>query len=295
MEKHDLTLVILAAGMGTRFGGDKQLASLGPNGETMLELSLSSAYKAGFRQSVLVIRPELEAELTTRLNEYLPADFTYQFCYQNLKDLPLETELDVSHRTKPWGTAHALYSARQCVRSSMAVINADDYYGDSAFELLVIGLTADTQNWMMVAYPLALTLSENGGVNRGVCDVKQGQLLEVNEWFDITANGKDDTLTGMKSGMRHRIAADTPVSMTCWGFHHNIFTDLNESLQSFALEYGKDLQKECFLPDVVQGAINKGQKLNVATATNLWLGVTYPEDAALVKAKLLKWADGANT
>lgn len=187
-----LTLVIMAAGLGSRFGGDKQLTGFGPNGETLLELSILSASRAGFLTVVLIIRPELEPALEaifyTCLNEKLPADFSYDFCYQSMKDLPvaaLEACFDVSHRVNPWGTAHALWCARDKVKGKMAVINADDYYGDTAFELLVAGLNDLTSDWMLVAYPLLLTLSAYGGVNRGVCLVKDERLLEITEWTGI--------------------------------------------------------------------------------------------------------------
>ncbi len=170
-ENEALTLVIMAAGLGSRFGGDKQLAALGPNDETMLELAIVSACRAGFSGVVLVIRPELESDIEALfngcLNDKLDAGFSYDFCYQAMDDLPeaaLAHLSDVNHREKPWGTAHALWSAREKVKGRMAVINADDYYGDTAFELLASGLNESKEDWMLVAYPLSLTLSEHGGL-----------------------------------------------------------------------------------------------------------------------------------
>lgn len=281
----ELTLVIMAAGMGSRFGGDKQLANLGPKGETMLELSLKSAYQAGFRRAVLVIRPELESTLATQLAEVMPADFDYHFCYQQLDDLPVT--VDISHRSKPWGTAHALYAARHLVTGPLAVINADDYYGDSAFIALAEGL-AKGDEWLMVAYPLNRTLSEFGGVNRGVCQVTDNRLSSVAEWLDIRL--EQDKLTGDLDGQRLPISQDAPVSMTCWGFRANIFPALEEALTEFATASAHLEKSECFLPTVVQTAIDAGQSVAVAVAQDNWLGVTYPEDAAWVKTKLMELA-----
>ncbi|MGI2259719.1 nucleotidyltransferase family protein [Shewanella sp. GXUN23E] len=281
----NLTLVIMAAGMGSRFGGDKQLANLGPNGETMLALSLKSAYRAGFRRAVLVIRPELEATLTTQLAGLLPADFACHFCFQRLDDLPVA--VDISHRTKPWGTAHALYAARHLVKGPMAVINADDYYGDSAFVALADGL-ATGDEWLMVAYPLYRTLSEFGGVNRGVCQVTDGRLESVVEWLNIRQ--EQGVLSGELNGLRLNISKDAPVSMTCWGFRANIFPLLEQALSDFARHHAGQEKSECFLPSVVQSAIDAGQKVAISVAQENWLGVTYPEDAAWVKEQLMELA-----
>lgn len=303
IEDSSLTLVIMAAGLGSRFGGNKQLASLGPNGETMLELSTVSAYKAGFSRVVLVIRPELESELeqlfVDRIRPSVSPEFECCFCYQSIQDLPetlLRQGFDVSHRRKPWGTAHALWSARHQVKGLMAVINADDYYGDSAFELLANGLKASPQNWMLVAYPIELTLSEHGGVNRGVCQVKGNVLQGVSEWTDIRQEPQG--LTGEFNGVRAKLDTSTPVSMTCWGFASNIFTVIESELTRFILKQGAEGQSECYLPAVVQQYIDvqktqsqhPGAKpelqICVDTAQEPWFGVTYPQDVAWVKEKL---------
>lgn len=283
MRDQKLTLVILAAGLGSRFGGDKQLANLGPNNETMLELSLLSAYKAGFQKAVLVIRPELESALNSRLKTVLPQNFDYQFCYQNIDDLPLL--INTCHRQKPWGTAHALYAARKQVKGAMAVINADDYYGDDAFLLLANELM-NSRHWTMVAYPINHTLSEFGGVNRGICEIQNNQLINIAEWTNIAIDINKQTLFGTNNNHRQMLPADTLVSMTCWGFQQNIFTILSEYLSNFILLYGDQTSKECYLPDVVQFALEQQQKLVVKSTTENWLGVTYPEDALMVKSKL---------
>lgn len=301
-----LTLVIMAAGLGSRFGGDKQLAALGPNGETMLQLALRSAIKAGFARAVLVIRPELESEICRQLSDFLPSGFEWHLCYQTLDDLPQPVSArqtgDItkrhSNRQKPWGTAHALWSARHLVDGPMAVITADDYYGDHAFVQLAEGLRQHPNEWMMVAWPLGLTLSEHGGVNRGLCEVNgKDYLTSVQEWLDIRQGTHG--LEGELQGERLPIAADALVSMTCWGFSANIFAALELGLRRFLATYGDDLKAECYLPAIVQNAIEQPdpepcqqqqnlatRSVRVETAREAWLGVTYPQDAARVKQQL---------
>jgi NDP-sugar pyrophosphorylase family protein len=297
----DLTLVILAAGLGTRFGGDKQLAALGPNGETMLALSLQSAHRAGFTKAVLVIRPELVDTLDMLLAGKLPDGFTCDYCMQSLDDLPASVMhyADLDSRKKPWGTAHALWSARKQVVGPMAVINADDYYGDSAFTLLAEGLLNSLDDWMMVAYPINLTLSDNGGVNRGLCEVDNGKLVDVAEWLDIQSYSTG--LVGTYAGKQTAIDNNALVSMTCWGFKTDIFDVIETELTRFIIEHGRLPKSECYLPSVVQARLQQGaishphidgstgrRSVYVSVAQESWYGVTYPEDAEWVKQKLLE-------
>jgi len=253
----------------------------------MLVLSIQSAIRSGFKRAVLVVRPELEEELRELLIRFLPADFEYHFCYQSLTDLPAEAQLaDVSHRLKPWGTAHALWCARASVNGPMAVINADDFYGDSAFASLAKGLIARPNDWMMVAYPIELTLSEHGGVNRGLCQVEQGQLRSVAEWLNIQA--QDHGFIGEGPEGLAPLPSQSLVSMTCWGFSPSIFDVIKRELIDFIEQQGQLPKSECYLPAVVQVGIEQGVPVFVDVASEPWLGVTYPQDTVWVKQKLME-------
>ncbi|QYJ93465.1 NTP transferase domain-containing protein [Shewanella spartinae] len=292
-----LTLVIMAAGLGSRFGGDKQIAELGPKGETMLQLSIASAIEAGFSAAVIVTRAELIPSIQARLAG-LQSHFALHFCVQQLTDLPVPSgesangtnlEALASNRTKPWGTAHALWSARKFVSGPMAVINADDYYGDQAFALLAQGFKRRPTRWQMVAYPLKETLSDHGGVNRGICVTQDNLLISVEEWLNIAWQG--DNLVGSHQGRQGNLAPEAMASMTCWGFTPDIFDLLGEALVEFVTQQGHKADSECYLPAVVQAALTgeaKAKQVFVSQTPDTWLGVTYPQDIDWVKQKLME-------
>ncbi|MBV7315391.1 NTP transferase domain-containing protein [Shewanella sp. NIFS-20-20] len=282
-----LTLVVLAAGLGSRFGGDKQLAALGPQGESLLLLSMMSAQQAGFTRAVLVIRPEIETAVA-RMLAPIEASMEIVFVYQDLDDMPLADA--GGDRVKPWGTAQALFAARHVVTGPMAVVTADDFYGQLAFSVMATALANATSDWHMVAYQLDHTLSEHGGVNRGICQVSHGTLERVQEWVNIEATATG--LVGDYQGQTLALANDVPVSMTFWGFTPAIFPCLTHALTEFIKHHGQSLTAECYLPDVVQTAIDNGQVLRVWPTTDKWLGVTYPQDAHRVRTSLMEyWGD----
>lgn len=268
-------LVVLAAGMGSRFGGDKQLAILGNTGRTLLHFSAMDAYQAGVRKLVLVIRPELISPLQEQVLLHLPTDLQVVLVVQNPADLP--AGLVVETRKKPWGTAHALWCARNAVANEpMIVINADDYYGAKAMQLLVQHFSHPTPDWAMVAFPLSRTLSAHGGVNRGVCVVTNHYLQSVEEYCQITQ--QDAKLVGNNNAATQvELHANQPVSMNIWGFTPAIMSQLEQALVAFFQARPAD-KIECYLPAVVDNALQQQQQLVVYLSDERWFGVTYPAD-----------------
>lgn len=282
-------LVVLAAGMGSRFGGDKQLAQLGSTGRTLLHFSVMDAYNAGVRHVVLVIRAALTAALEQQVLPHFPANLTVQLVLQQGDDLP--SGVQVQPRDKPWGTAHALWCAREAVQHSpMIVINADDYYGSDAMQLLVQHFMAEkpvsasasetelSDEWAMVAFELSHTLSAHGGVNRGLCVVQQHYLQSVTECCDIRR--QDGLLCGQgAAGQLLQLDAAQAVSMNIWGFSAAIMPKLQQALTEF-FQQKPQPTAECYLPAVVNNALQQGQQLKVYLSHQRWFGVTYPADLA---------------
>jgi choline kinase len=274
-----VSLLVLAGGMGSRFGGDKQLATGGNTGRPLLYFSVMDAYRAGVRQLVLVIRQNLQQLFTEQVLPAFPTDLTVEFVVQHLDDIPAGCALPTVARTKPWGTAHTVWTARRQLMQPFIVINADDYYGADAMLQLVQHFSTPGDNWAMVAYPLALTLSEHGGVNRGCCQVENGLLLKVAEWTEIHA-GADGGLSGLDpQGVRQPLSGQQLVSMNIWGFTPNLLTRLETQLQQF-FQAGPDEKAESYLPYAVDQALQQGQQLSVKVSAEAWQGITYPADLA---------------
>ncbi|MBE6808492.1 MAG: nucleotidyltransferase [Ruminococcaceae bacterium] len=286
----DITLVVLAAGMGSRFGGLKQIEPIGPGGEAILDFSVYDAIKAGFTKVVFVIKHEIEKdfkEIVGKRIEKQPIKVEYAF--QELNDLPEGYTLPAD-RAKPWGTAHAILACREIVKEPFAVINADDYYGSSAFAKVAEFLRQDNDDYCMVGYRLENTLTENGYVSRGVCEVVDGKLSSVTERTKI-ANCKyteDDGATW------HDLAPDTLVSMNFWGLRADLFPLLEKSFKAFLDEKINVPKSECYIPKVISDLIETGvKKVQMLTAEDKWYGVTYKEDKEMVVNAIGKMvADG---
>lgn len=284
------TLLILAAGMGSRYGGLKQLDPMGPNDETVLDYSVYDAIRAGFGKVVFVIRREFEDSFKTTLGSKFEDKIEVGYAFQELADLPDGYPVP-KERQKPWGTAHAVRAARNEIETPFAVINADDFYGQDAYAKLARyftqGIDTSQLNICMVGYPLKNTLSEHGTVNRGICHVKEGILCSVEEHIDI-ASDANGLIYGSSSAEKSvELAPNAPVSMNFWGFTPAIFPELESHFIQFLKTQGKELKSECYLPAVVNDLIqSKKTQCSVIETSSEWFGVTYPEDKAFVQAKI---------
>jgi len=276
------TLLVLAAGMGSRFGGDKQLAGIGPSGEYILDYSIYDAWKAGFGKIVLVIRPELEADLRKHFADKLDGKVELEFCYQGLTDLPGGFELP-DGRTKPWGTGHAILCCADAIQEPFGVVNADDLYGSAAYQTLADYLTGDQfgeDTFAMVAYKMANTLSPTGGVSRGVCVEEDGFLAEVVETHKIENDPAGECrFPDPHTGDWTPLADDSLASMNFWGFHPVVFSYLRLLFVDF-LQYQHKVEKsEYLIPTVVDTLIKSGiARTRVLTTDEKWFGMTYQAD-----------------
>ncbi len=279
------TLLVLAAGMGSRYGGLKQMDPVGPGG-TIMDYSVFDAARAGFGDVVFIIRPDIEAGfrswVETRCARRLPVSFVHQL----VDDLPDGVSLP-SGRTKPWGTAHAVRAARHAVKGPFAVINADDFYGRGTFEALGRFLIAEKGEhaWAMVGFRLVDTLAESGGVSRGVCSVHQGRLVSINETHELASDG--DIVRGRDAIGPVALLPSTPVSMNTWAFTPALFPILEDGFARFMKGEGSEGKGEFGLPAAVQAAVEaKAATVEVLPGTEKWCGLTHAADRADVVARL---------
>ena len=268
-----VSLVILAAGLGKRFGGNKPLAPVGDTGKPLMYFSVMDAWHAGVQRLVLIINPAIEETINRQFLPLLPEGLEVTLVCQDTRDLPVSNP--VPAREKPWGTGHALWSARHAVAGPMVVINADDYYGRDALGQLVNHF-ADNNDWAMASYPLAKTLSATGAVNRGVCEVRDGFLAGIAECHNIREEG--GLILGGADGNTTTLAPDTPVSMNVWGFNTRVFDHLERGLERFAALHGTDREAEYYLPGMVAQVISESMRIHVYESRGDWFGITYRED-----------------
>lgn len=282
MQVVEPTLLIIAAGMGSRYGGLKQIESVGPNGEIIIDYSMYDAIAAGFKKVVFVIRHSFEeafkAKIGSKLDGRVETGYAYQELSNGLGGFPLPP-----NREKPWGTGHAILMGKDLIDEPFAVINADDYYGTHSFKLMkefLAGPVISSAEYAMVGYKLSKTLSEYGSVARGVCQCDDGFLRDAVECLGIEKQG-DSARFLDDSGVEHRLSGDEVVSMNLWGFHPSIFQHLSEQFQGFLKERAQQLKSEFFIPTVVDHLVKDDQvRVTVLPTRDTWFGVTYPEDKA---------------
>lgn len=287
----DPTLIIMAAGIGSRYGGLKQVDPVGPNGEIIIDYSVFDALRAGFGKIVFLIRRDIEDIFRERVGRRIERQADVAYVFQELADLPAGFELPVE-RSKPWGTGHAVLCCRTVVAEPMAVINADDFYGAGAFATLArhLGQAHDLPglyDYALVGYVLERTLSDHGHVARGVCDVgEDGFLVDLNERLRIER--RPDGIAHTEDGDEWvPLAADNPVSMNMWGFTPSIFTELAARFPVFlnATIAANPLKGEFLLPNIVGEMVREGAaRVRVLPTDEHWFGVTYQEDRPRVQA-----------
>ena len=272
----DLSLVIMAAGLGSRFGGTKQLVEVGPNGEAFLDFAVIDGRAAGCDRVVLIVRSDIEDDVRAHLVRQFGTDDGFVLVRQD--DLG-------PHRDKPWGTAHAVLSARDAVPGSFIVVNADDYYGPSSYALAAEALAGgDPATGALVAFELAKTLPTEGAVSRGVCAVDNGELQSITETHGI-GRGADGTIVSEDPPGVH--ADDTMVSMNMFAFPQALFDHLEAQWESFYAEFGDQAKTEYLLPDVVDRLRASGDlRVLVPKSDEEWIGVTNPADLDPARARL---------
>jgi hypothetical protein len=291
------TLLVMAAGMGSRYGGLKQIDPMGPSGETILDYSVFDALRAGFGKVVFIIRPDFEDAFRTGVTAKFQSQIEVGYAFQTLDKLPKGFSVP-SGRDKPWGTTHAILCAQETVKEPFAVINADDFYGRESFAVLHDYLTAlpnDSSAYSMVGFTLKNTLSEHGTVARGVCNTDaNGLLTEIEEMMKIgpVPGGVQNT---REDGSVVSLTGSEPVSMNMWGFSPHIFPQLTGLFEEFLGKHGQELKGECYIPLSVGDLVRRGNATcKVLHTDSTWFGVTYREDKPRVQASIAALANAGH-
>lgn len=293
-----MTLVIMAAGMGSRYGGLKQLDPIGKNGEFIIDYSIYDAIKAGFNKVVFIIKEENLELFRDTVGRRIEKNIEVSYVFQSLELKGIDTNIALpSNRVKPWGTAHAVLSCSEIVKEPFAVINADDYYGRESFELLAkflkdVDMSSQKLHFAMVGFVLANTLTENGHVARGVCEAdNNGYLVNITERTKIQRNGSD--IQYEEDGKWTTLTDDTTVSMNCWAFTPQIFKEIRDGFPKFLEDNKNNLEKaEYFIPFVVEDLVKAGKcDVKVVPTNSKWYGVTYKDDKEKVVEFINKMVD----
>lgn len=283
MSDFHTTLVVMAAGMGSRFGGLKQLEPVGTNGEVLLDYSVYDAAKAGFNKVVFVIKKEIEKDFRELVGKRIEQKIDVDYAFQELDKLPAGFTVPAD-RKKPWGTGHAILCCKDLVDQPFAAVNADDFYGPSAYQQINHYLAQQNGDYCMVGFRLKNTLTDNGTVSRGVCKAdSNGHLLDIQEITDIAAD------CAYLDADKNKVVlpADTIVSMNMWGFTPDLFGYLEEGFHAFLTEKIEQPKAEFFLPFQIDELIKDGRKqVKVLVAEDKWYGMTYREDKPVLKAAI---------
>ncbi len=272
------TLLVLAAGMGSRYGGLKQIDPVGPSGETIIDYSIFDAMRAGFGKLVFVIRKDIEQQFREIVGVRFEKRIAVEYVFQELDKLPAGYSLPAG-RTKPWGTTHAILMAENAIKEPFAAINADDFYGQQAYQVLAQHLTSGTPDYAMVGFVLKNTLSDHGSVARGVSRVDgNNYLTHIVEMMKIERDGNGAKNTEA-DGQITKLTGDEAVSMNFWGFTPALFPQIKEEFEKFLKRAGGEQKSECYIPATVGDLVTSGRAwCKVLRSSDSWFGVTYRED-----------------
>ena len=276
----------MAAGMGSRYGGLKQLDPVGPSGETIIDYSVYDAIRSGFNKIVFIIRKDFEKEFRSQITDKYQDRIKVEFAFQDLNDLPQGFTCPEG-RIKPWGTGHAILTASELIQEPFVAINGDDFYGYESFKIVADYYQGEGATFSMVAFQLDKTLSEFGGVTRGLCTVRTDLLDTVVETGDLIR-----TEDGISSDRDIELDGSEPVSMNVWGFTPDLFKHLKAMFIDFLDKEGGEMKSEYLIPTVVNNLIRSGQKqVHVLRTSSKWFGVTYKEDKPFVSQQIQELID----
>ena len=282
----DISLLVMAAGMGSRYGGLKQLDAVGPSGETIIDYSVYDAIQARFNKVVFIIRKDFEDEFKSQITDKYSGKIQVEFAFQDLHDLP-DGFTCPEGRNKPWGTGHAILAASDLIHEPFVAINGDDFYGRESFKVVADYYLSGADDFSMVAFQLDKTLSTFGGVTRGLCTVKEGKLDTVIETGELQRKEQ-----GVTSDRNIKLDGSEPVSMNVWGFTPVLFKYLKTMFVEFLNDEGNELKSEYLIPSVVNDLIKSGREdVHVLRSASSWFGVTYKDDRPFVMGEIQKLID----